>query len=113
MPCRPTMYRDEHGVPIARQEWDWVSQRDPLATSFFAARIQRIAVAANSDSEASPDVYDYSSRIYCYYYSSIFCMYYALLPSQQLSGSDIIVLACGNSQDPNLNQVAHQRRANL
>jgi hypothetical protein len=112
MPGRPTMYRDEYGVPVARQELEQVSQQEPLAASFFLARIQQIALAANCGSEASSDVYDHTVSMYCYYYHS-FCMYYALVPSHQISGSNIVVLVCGHRTDLSLNQLAHDRRSKL
>jgi hypothetical protein len=41
MPCRATMYTDEFGHGLARQEWEQVRGKDPIAAAFLLARIVR------------------------------------------------------------------------
>lgn len=111
MACRATMYMDEYGHPLARQEWEQVRRKDPIAAAFLLARIRRVATEQNSVTEAQSDLYDYNSQMYIFTYSG-YSMYYAILPGHP-TRCDVVLLTCGDRQDPQLNSLAHRRRANV
>jgi hypothetical protein len=98
-------------TPLARQEWEQVRGKDPIAGTFLLARIRRVATEQNSVVEAQSDLYDYNSQIYSFTHGG-YSVYYTIVSNQVTSG-DVILLICGDKQDPLLNSLAHRRRANV